>query len=120
MLKPNGLFITEQVGAENDRELVDLLLHNVDIPFPELYLSKVSQKFTEMNFTVLQSQEAFRPIRFYDVGALVWFAHIIEWEFPGFAVDKCLNELYVAQDMLEKRGYVEGRIHRFLLIAKKK
>lgn len=120
VLKPDGLFITEQVGAENDRELVDLLLHNVDIPFPDLYLSKVSQKFEEMDFTVLKSQEAFRPIRFYDIGALVWFAHIIEWEFPGFSVDKYLNELYAAQDILESRGFVEGRIHRFLLIAKKK
>lgn len=119
VLNPNGIFITEQVGAENDRELVRLLLHDIDIPFPELYLHKVSQKFTETGFTILHSQEAFRPIRFYDVGALVWFAHIIEWEFPGFAVDKCLNELYVAQDMLEKRGYIEGMIHRFLLVAKK-
>lgn len=120
VLKPNGLFITEQVGAENDRELVDLLLHNVDIPFSELYLSKVSRKFTEMSFAVLQSQEAFRPIRFYDVGALVWFAHIIEWEFPEFAVDKCLDELYSAQDILEKHGCIEGRIHRFLLVVRKK
>lgn len=119
VLKPDGIFITEQVGAENDRELVNMLLHDIDIPFPELYLSKVSQKFTEIGFTMVKSQEAFRPIRFYDIGALVWFSHIIEWEFPGFSVDKCLNELYVAQDMLEKRGYVEGMIHRFLLIARK-
>ena len=120
VLKPNGIFITEQVGAENDRELVSLLLHEIQIPFPELYLSKVSQKFIKSGFTVLQSQEAFRPIRFFDVGALVWFAHIIEWEFPGFAVDKCLNELYAAQDILDKCGCIEGKIHRFLLVAKKK
>ena len=120
VLKPNGIFITQQVGAENDRALVDLLLHDIDIPFPDLYLYKVSQKFEENGFTILQSQEAFRPIRFYDVGALVWFAHIIEWEFPGFSVDKCLNELYTAQETLEKCGCVEGMIHRFLLVAKKK
>lgn len=119
VLKPNGIFITEQVGAENDRELVDLLLHDIDIPFPDLYLSKASQKFTKTGFTILQSQEAFRPIRFYDVGALVWFARIIEWEFPGFAVDKCLSELYAIQDILDKCGCVEGKIHRFLLVAKK-
>lgn len=52
VLKPNGIFITEQVGAENNRELVHLLLHDIDIPFPELYLSKVSQNLTETGFTI--------------------------------------------------------------------
>ncbi|SBW08181.1 Predicted protein (fragment) [uncultured Eubacteriales bacterium] len=64
-------------------------------------------------------QEAFWPIKFYDVGALVWFARIIEWEFPGFAVGRCLPELYKAQQVLEERGCIEGRIHRFVIVAKK-
>lgn len=32
----------------------------------------------------------------FDVGALVWFAKIIEWEFPNFEVDKYLKNLYKA------------------------
>ena len=36
VLKKGGLFITQQVGAENDRELVDLLLPEpAPLPFPE-------------------------------------------------------------------------------------
>ena len=37
VLKPGGLFITQQVGAENDRELVELLCGQTDLPFPEQY-----------------------------------------------------------------------------------
>jgi len=89
------------------------------LPFPEQYLSITEQKFRDAGFEILDAQEAYRTIRFYDVGALVWFARIIEWEFPGFEVDKCLNRLYAAQELLEEQGHIEGSIHRFLLVAKK-
>ena len=116
VLKPGGIFITQQVGAENDRELVELLLKEVpDLPFPNQYLKIAQEDFTKLGFSVLFAKEAFRPIKFWDVGALVWFAHIIEWEFPGFSVEECLFNLYHAQEILEKNGVIEGRIHRYVL-----
>lgn len=53
------------------------------------------------------------------MGALVWFARIIEWEFPGFSVESCAERLLAAQNMLERDGCIEGRIHRILLVAEK-
>lgn len=121
VLKSGGIFITEQVGAENDRELVELLLTNVpELPFPEQYLNIAVEKFKKSGFTIIDEQEAYRPIKFFDVGTLIWFAHIIEWEFPNFSVKDNLENLYNAQKLLEKYGVIQGNIHRFLLIAKKK
>ncbi len=119
LLKKGGLFITEQVGAENDRELVELLLGDIDLPFPEQYLDKISEKFKNAGFEIVRAEEELRPIRFYDIGALVWFARIIEWEFPFFSVYKCLNNLYKAQEIVEEHGSVDGRIHRILLVCRK-
>ena len=119
VLKPGGLFITQQVGAENDRELVTLLCGKTDMPFPEQYLGLTSRKFQDAGFTILRGEEAFRPIRFFDVGALVWFARIIQWEFPNFSVDSHLENLLNAQKILEERGSIDGSIHRFLLVAQK-
>ncbi len=120
VLKDGGVFITEQVGAENDRELVELLLNDLpDIPFPDQYLKIARAAFEKEGFMVMQAEEAFRPIKFWDVGALVWFARIIEWEFPGFHVKDCLENLYHAQEVLEQEGVIEGKIHRFLLVVKK-
>lgn len=119
LLKPGGIFITQQVGAENDRELVELLCGETELPFPEQYLDIASEKFRAAGFEILEAKECFRPIRFYDVGALVWFARIIQWEFPGFSVDDCRQQLLSAQQILERRGCIEGRIHRFLLAARK-
>lgn len=119
LLKPGGIFVTQQVGGENDRELVELLCGDYPVPFPEQYLHIASRKFQDAGFQVLDAQEAFCSIKFFDVGALVWFARIIEWEFPGFSVDSCRDRLLYAQRILEEKGYLSGRIHRFLLVARK-
>lgn len=120
VLKDKGLFITQQVGAQNDRELVELLLpEQKTLPFPQQYLENKVQQLEAEHFRILESGEAFQPIRFFDVGALVWFAHIIEWEFNGFSVDACLKQLYHAQHLLEQNGVIEGRIHRFYIVAQK-
>ena len=120
VLKPGGLFLTQQVGAENDRELVELLCGQTDLPFPDQYLNITEERFSQTGFEFLDGRECFRPIRFYDVGALVWFARIIEWEFPGFSVDGCLDGLLHAQRILEENGVIQGQIHRFFLLCAKR
>ena len=121
VLKKDGVLVTQQVGAENDRALVELLLQPAPpIPFPNNRLKPVAEKFERAGFEILRGEEAFRPIRFRDVGALVWFARVIPWEFPGFSVDACLDRLLLAQQILERDGVISGTIHRFLLVARKK
>ena len=118
-LKPGGLFITQQVGDDNDRELVDLLLPNTPRPFPGCNLTEQSRLFREAGFSILRGEEHFRPMRFYDTGALVWFARIIPWEFPDFSVETCFDRLLEAQRLIEQQGYAECFTHRYLLIAQK-
>ena len=119
LLKKGELFITEQVGSENDRNLVEMVLPNTQKPFPHLNLKEQREIFENAGFHIIRAEEAFRPIRFYDVGAFVWFAHIIEWEFPGFSVEKCFDVLLKMQKNIEHNGYIEGTIHRYLIVAKK-
>ncbi len=120
VLKPGGVFITEQVGAENDRELVELLLPQVtELPFPQQYLSIASERASAAGLRVLDGKECFGSIKFFDVAALVWFARIIEWEFPGFSVESCMDRLFEAQRLLEKNGCIQAKTHTFLLIAQK-
>ena len=119
VLKPGGLFITQQVGANNDRELVELLCGKQLLPFPEQYADQIAAQFRSVGFAILRQEESFQPMRFYDVGALVWFARIIQWEFPGFSVETHLPNLLQAQSVLEKNGHIQCHTHRILLIAKK-
>lgn len=119
LLKPNGIFVTQQVGAKNDRDLVEFVMPEVEEPFPHLMLDIQRAEFEKEGFTILRTEEVYRPISFYDVGAFVWFAHIIEWEFPGFSVDKCLEKLYEMQEIIDRDGKFSGTIHRYLIVAQK-
>lgn len=119
MLKPGGLFVTQQVGSDNDRELVEAVLPGTKKPFPHNNLKEQLELFKKAGFEILKAEEAFTPIRFFDVGAFVWFSRIIEWEFPGFSVDKCFDRLLRLQEIVEVNGRIEGTAHRFLIAARK-
>ena len=119
LLKKDGIFVTEQVGGDNERDLVEMVLPGTEKPFPHLNLKEQRSVFEDAGFHIIGAEEAYRPIKFYDVGAFVWFAHIIEWEFPDFSVDKCFEQLLKMQKIVEDKGKVEGTIHRYLIVAKK-
>ena len=55
----------------------------------------------------------------FDIGAFVWFASIIKWEFVDFSVEKCFDRLLIINNEIDKKGYVEGKIHRYLIISQK-
>ena len=119
VLRKGGLFITQQVGCDNDRDLVISVLPDAPVPFPDMKLSVQKQAFTEAGFSILRGEEHYGAINFYDVGAFVWFAKIIEWEFPGFSVDRCFDKLLYMQRDIDVIGRVEGTTHRYLIVARK-
>lgn len=119
VLKRGGVFVTQQVGAENDRELIELLYQKeLPLAFPEQYLEKAKEKFIGENFEILESYECKKPIVFYDTEALIWFAKIIEWEFPDFSVDNCLEGIMKTNRIITEQGFVKAHTHRFFLAAK--
>lgn len=119
LLTKGGVFVTEQVGGDNDRDLVEIVLPGTPVPFPHLHLDRQQAAFEAAGFTVRLAEEARRPILFRDVGAFVWFARVLPWEFPGFSVERCFDRLLAMQRLLEEQGEIRGTIHRFLLAAEK-
>lgn len=103
--------IINRHGAFNARELYRLFSH--------LRLKEQIKVFEEAGFQIVRAEEAYRPIKFYDVGAFVWFARIIEWEFLDFSVDRCFERLLKMQGILEEEGEIEGTIHRYLIVVRK-
>lgn len=118
-LKPGGLFITEQVGARNNMQLSRRLIPDYSPEFPLHDLSHECERFIRAGFRVIDRVEAFPKLRFFDIGALVYYAGIIEWEFPGFSVDRCAKELLSLQKELQENGFIPSLQHRFLIVAKK-
>lgn len=119
VLKPGGLFITQQVGEENDFDLVRLVLPDYEKAFPGHNLNVQANLFTCAGFTSLEQDETFKPIRFFDTAALVWFAKVIPWEFIDFSVGKCFENLLEVEKQIREQGFVEGKVHRFYFVMQK-
>ena len=119
VLRTNGVFITQQVGANNNRDLARRLNPSHPPIYSNFSLSTELPKFESNGFTIKYSNESYPGLRFFDIGALVFWARIIKWEFPEFSVDNNFNELCALQDELLEKGFVQSSQHRFIFIAQK-
>lgn len=118
ILKKGGIFVTQQVGCENNKELSKFLLDKEFVSEGDS-LSKVLEQCRENDLEILDIKEAFLKNYFLDIGALVYYAKIISWEFPEFTVDKCFHKLVELQELIDKGEKVIGIEHRYLLMVKK-
>lgn len=120
ILKDGGLFITQQVGAENNRPLIAKLLPDATPRYPDVTLETYVTRLEAVGFDILKKEEYFAKARYMDVGAVVFCAKILEWEFPDFSVDGCFDRLLALQEELETQGYVESIEHRFVIVTRKR
>ena len=74
----------------------------------------------KLGFEILECQQAYPVTKYFDVGAFVYLAKIIEWEFPQFSVEKCFNRLLMLHATIDEKGYFESVEHRYILILRKK
>lgn len=120
ILKPNGIFITQQVGAFNNKELSKFFNENQKDQFPELTLEKSIKRLQDNNFDIIYSNEYYPILKFYDLGAIAYFAKIIEWEFIDFSVEKYIDKFMILQKEIKEKGYISSKEHRFTIVCKKK
>lgn len=120
VLKSTGKFITQQVGGDNNKILSGKLIKNSKMKFSDFTLNNTSNDIKNNGFKLLYENEYFPSLKFYDIGAIVYFARVIEWEFPGFGVENNFEQLCKLQKELNKTGYIESFEHRFMIVAQNK
>lgn len=119
VLKPGGIFITQQVGAFNNKELATFFDEKHIDQFPEMTYAKSLQRLVDNGFQVIYSNEYYPVLKFYDLGAIAYFAKIIEWEFINFNVVDNIDKFLILQEELNKKGYISSKEHRFIIIVNK-
>lgn len=119
VLKPGGLFLTQQVGGKNNNDLSRRLLPDFSPPYPGHTLLHNLELARWAGLEVLESGESFPQKRFFTVEALVYFAKVIQWEFPGFSVESCFDRLLECQREQKTAGFITATEHRFYLVARR-
>lgn len=119
ILKPGGIFLTQQVGPRNCVQLNQYLNAPLDPGTAKWSLKLEKQAFTKGGFTVITSHEQILESNFYDIGAVVFYLKVIEWQIEGFSVEKYEQRLRDMHELIEKQGAFYATEQRFLMEAKK-
>lgn len=114
-LKKPGIFITQQVGCENSRTLSRRLLKKELEVDSRNQLSYQLEEAKKLGFEILAKDEFYAQLKFFDAGAIAYYASIVEWEFPDFSVDKCLDSLMELHHEIENKGFISSVEHRYMM-----
>jgi SAM-dependent methyltransferase len=123
ILKPGGLFITQQVGSLNNVNLAQFFLGKT-IPVSNWNLKSAVDELSSAGFNIIKQQEDVQYYRFYDVGAIVYFLRAIPWILGDFTpeeftVEKYRDRLWELHVSISEGGYYDTPRHRFLVMARK-
>jgi SAM-dependent methyltransferase len=119
VLRPNGTFITQQVGAKDLIELNETLQEKVSLAFPEWEVSGVSEQIKTAGMDVVVAQDAFPEAEFADVGAVVFFLKVAPWQIQDFTSDRYRDRLRLLHQRMLTQGKFRVHTHRFFIIARK-
>lgn len=118
-LRPGGRFITQQVGATNNFALSRFLDTHYSPAYPDNTLIDACARLQKAGMRIEQQDAAFSKMSFFDVGAIVYYATVIPWEFPNFSVSHCLPKLQQLAQLIAEQGSVSTFEDRFMLVARK-
>jgi len=120
ILRPGGVFITQQVGDRNDigiRKLLGAPDTSANIEWADLDEAVANLRAT--GFRIIKQLEDIYPQRFYDVGAIVYQLRAVPWQIPDFRVESYFEQLKAIHHTIQQVGYVDVLEHRFFIIAQK-
>lgn len=86
VLKPGGLFVTQQIGFSTKISINSLL----GGPAPAYELigwGEIVAQFEQADFNILERQEFIGRDVFDDIGAVALVLTAAPWEIPGFSVE---------------------------------
>ncbi|MCM3746128.1 class I SAM-dependent methyltransferase [Paenibacillus pasadenensis] len=118
LLKPGGVFITQQAGGRNDEDFN----HWLGAPMPPYYnwsLESAQKGLSEAGLELLWGDEAFVHTRFHDLGAMIFYLSIVEWQIENFSVNTYKPQLSELHRRFAAEGWLDVTCHRFVLAARK-
>jgi len=118
IIKNDGIFVSQQVGSENLRNLV-CLLKGRNEEAPDWNLGKAVAELESAGFHVIIRQENIKYYRFYDIGAIVYLLKAIPWIIDGFIIYKYIDRLWKLHVDICDNGFYDALMHRFIIVTQK-
>lgn len=117
ILKPGGIFLTQQVGGDNLFDLVAVF--GAKLAYPDNTLDRVCRAFVDLGCEIQLRQDWRGPVTFRDVGALVYFLRAIPWVVAGFDLERHRDALMSLHRDVQAGRALQFTYSRLLLQAVK-
>lgn len=118
ILKPGGIFITQQVGSLTNLNLIQFLTEEAKTASNWNLKSAVAE-LEEAGFSIIQQQEDIQFYRFYDIGAIAYLLIAIPWTIENFSIEKYRDRLWELHLRISENGCYDVPQHRFIIVARK-
>jgi SAM-dependent methyltransferase len=118
VLRPGGLFFSQQVGPGSNRELYEFLMgpQSTNAGREPAVARRHAQ---QSGLEVLDVRQESLETVFFDVAAVVYFLRKVPWTVPGFTTDRYRDRLADLHRHIEHHGCFLSHAQRFLIEAKK-
>jgi SAM-dependent methyltransferase len=117
VLRPGGLFVTQQVDFHTYDDLCDAL--GIEHPDePDSWLPLAVEQIEAAGMTVDDARRGIEAQAFGDVGALVWYLLAVSWSVPEFDVVRCEPALRRIHERMAN-GPLIVRQRRLLVVARR-
>jgi SAM-dependent methyltransferase len=121
ILRPGGVFLTQQVGANNEIELNEFLAPGT-LPMysgDEFAFDIMIRACKQQGFEMLRAESAGIPSDYLDIGAVVYQLKVISWQISDFSLEAYRDRLLAMHDVICTEGKFTTTEERYLLIAQK-
>lgn len=119
VLEPGGTYLSQEIGPATNRELSEFFMGS--LPADD---SRSSRRAAEMaaaaGLDVVDRRDASLTVRFFDVGAVVYFLRKVVWTVPDFSVGRYRDRLATMHEYIGRNGSFVSHAQRFLIEAVKR
>jgi SAM-dependent methyltransferase len=118
VLRPDGTYLSQQIGAGSNRELSDFPMGPQPVAQARSSQRAVAEA-TEAGLEVIDLRQEDLEVAFEEVGAVVHFLRKVFWTVPGFSVNAYREPLRRLHDQMQRDGPFLAHSQRFLIEARK-
>jgi SAM-dependent methyltransferase len=118
VLAPGGSYLSQQIGAGSNRELIDFMMGPQPVHQGRSPRRAVAEA-EAAGLTVTDLREQALRVEFFDVAAVVYFLRKVLWTVPGFTVAGYAAPLARMHAHIEARGSFVAHSRRFLIEARR-
>jgi SAM-dependent methyltransferase len=114
VLRPGGIFLSQQIGPGSNRELSEAMLGPLPPParnHPEQFVAAAEAA----GFEVIDVRGERLRAEFLDIGAVAYFLRKVVWTVPGFTIEKFRDRLRAVHDEITVKGMFVSHAMRVLV-----